>query len=180
VVDPGQREQVADELVALLSDLTDPSDGQPVTDLVIRRDEVIWGPFATRSPDLFPLFRDQRYELSDTLAATGPFTDHRDRPWGYHHLDGIFIAAGPRVASRRVIPTMQIVDVLPTTLRLAGLPVPRGLDGRVISEVLVGPSAEDRSTVDVQPEPESTTAYPYSPEEEAAIEESLRALGYIE
>jgi predicted AlkP superfamily phosphohydrolase/phosphomutase len=180
VADPARRDKIVDELAERLMQLTDPSDGQPVTDRVVRRDEVISGGHVDRSPDLFPLCRDQRYELSDTLAATGPITDHRDRPWGYHHMDGIFIAAGPRVASGRTVPTMDIVDVLPTSLRLAGLPVPEGLDGNVIHEVLVESAPADRATIDVQADQVTSTAYPYSKEEEAAIEESLRALGYID
>ena len=171
------------ELVDRLEALTDPEDGQSVVDRTVRREDVIWGSQAARAPDLFPLCRDQRYELSDTLAAEGPFTDHRDRPWGYHHLDGVFTAAGPDVQAGWHEPGLDIVDVLPTTFHLAGLGVPRSLDGRVAVDVLA-PAARaeprvERSSAPVEVDGASG-AYPFSPEEEAEIEESLRGLGYIE
>ncbi len=169
------------ELVERLHSLVDPDDGQPVVDRVTRRAEVIHGPHTARAPHLFPFCRDQRYELSDTLAASGVFTDHRDRPWGYHHIDGVFIAAGPGVANGRLPAPLEIVDVLPTTFHLAGLEVPPGLDGRVVSEVLGGEAANRPVIIaDRSPEQSSADDYPYSPEDEAMIEESLRGLGYLE
>jgi predicted AlkP superfamily phosphohydrolase/phosphomutase len=168
-------------LVERLEALTDPDDGNPVVDRTVRREEVIWGPRAARAPDLFPLCRDQRYELSDTLAAEGPFTDHRDRPWGYHHIDGVFLAAGPNVQAGSYEPGLQIVDVLPTVFHLAGLEVPEGLDGKVVVDALApAVRAEPKVSRSHAAVDEASPAYPFSPEEEAEIEESLRGLGYIE
>jgi predicted AlkP superfamily phosphohydrolase/phosphomutase len=152
----------------------------PAVDRVIRRDEVIRGPYARRAPDLFPLLRDQRYELSDTLAADSVFTDHRDRPWGYHHLDGIFVAAGPSFVSGTHDEGLDIVDVLPTVFSAAGYEVPNDLDGHVVRDVLsahrvVEPSPPSEAVAELEEAP-----YPYTPEEEAAVEEALRGLGYIE
>jgi predicted AlkP superfamily phosphohydrolase/phosphomutase len=173
--------QVGDELVDRLSSLRDPSDDEPAVDRVVRRDEVIRGPFAQRAPDLFPLLRDQRYELSDTLAADAVFTDHRDRPWGYHHLDGIFIAAGPHFATGTNADGLDIVDVLPTVFSAAGLAVPADLDGRVVRDVLRHrDDAEPASTPAPVVEHDGAGSYPYTPEEEAAVEEALRGLGYLE
>ena len=152
----------------------------PVTDRVLRRDEVIRGPFAERAPNLFPMFRDQRYELTDTLAASRSITDHRDRPWGYHHLDGVFMAAGPSVSAGRYEAGLDIVDVLPTLLHIAGLPVPDNLDGRVAMDIMSG-TAASRSVATVSAGTEQEEGeYPFTPEDEAAIEESLRGLGYME
>lgn len=178
IVDGADVGRLEEELIDRLLGLRDPQDNKPVTDIVLRRDEVLAGPFAARAPHLFPLCRDQRYELSDTLAASSAFTDHRDRPWGYHHRDGIFIAAGTDVASGTLPSGLDIVDVLPTVLHTAGLPVPTGLDGRVVTDLL----KEQRpvSTLDMQPHHQLSTAYPFSSDEEAAIEESLRGLGYLE
>lgn len=180
-VDETRAERLTDELVDRLVSLTDPSDGGPAVDRVIRRSDVIRGPYERRAPDLFPLLRDQRYELSDTLAAHAIFTDHRDRPWGYHHLDGIFIAAGPHFLSGTYAEGLDIVDVLPTVFAAAGFQIPPGLDGRVARGML-------SRDLDTEPQPLSdpddaevaASSYPYTAEEEAAIEESLRGLGYIE
>jgi hypothetical protein len=89
--------------------------------------------------------------------------------------------AGPQAARGGLDLRLDIVDVLPTVFHLAGLAVPDGLDGRVVQEVL-GAEARARPVVGwggaSTHEPDAE--YPFSREEEAAIEESLRGLGYIE
>lgn len=180
-VDPEDAERISSELVERLADLRDPDDGNPVVDEVVRREDVISGPHKTRAPHLFPFCRDQLYELSDTVAASSPFTDHRDRPWGYHHKDGIFVGAGPGIASGSFEAGLDIVDVVPLAFHLAGLPVPQGLDGRVRDDLLAGDAAaREVTTAGVAVEHETSEENPYSEEEEAAIEESLRGLGYVE
>lgn len=179
-VDGPRADGLAHELVDRLSSLTDPSDGRPAVDRVLRRNEVIQGPYAHRAPDLFPLLRDQRYELSDTLAADAVFTDHRDRPWGYHHLDGIFVAAGPNFVSGTHDEGLDIVDVLPTVFSAAGLRVPTDLDGHVVRDVLSVPRAAEPPPPSEPVADMDEVPYPYTPEEEAAVEEALRGLGYIE
>jgi predicted AlkP superfamily phosphohydrolase/phosphomutase len=180
-VDPGDVGPIERELIERLLELRDPDDGQPVTDRVVARHEVIRGPYEGRAPHLFPLFRGQRYEASDTVAATGPFTDHRDRPWGYHHLDGVFLAAGPSIRPGAFEEGLDIVDVLPTALHLSGLPVPEGLDGRVVGGVLRGEAAARsvNSTAPTEREEEPQT-YPFTPKSEEEITEALRGLGYLE
>jgi predicted AlkP superfamily phosphohydrolase/phosphomutase len=180
-VDPDRVSAIMRQISERLMNFTDPADGSPIVDRVIRREEVMDGPYVKRAPHLFPLCRDQRYELSDTLAATSPVTDHRDRPWGYHHRDGVFIAAGPGVRPGVHDVSLEIVDVLPTLFHLAGLPIPAGLDGTV-AKVLEKESVAALPVREWQMEAEhkTTEEYPFTPEEEAAIEESLRGLGYIE
>lgn len=181
ILNSREATRTEEEIVDRLHSLVDPDDGEPVIDRIIRRAEVIHGPHTARAPHLFPFCRDQRYELSDTLAASGVLTDHRDRPWGYHHIDGVFIAAGPGVVRGRLSDPLEIVDVLPTMFHLAGLEVPHGLDGRVVSQVLDGEAASRPIiTADRSPEQGRADDYPYSPEDEVMIEESLRGLGYLE
>jgi predicted AlkP superfamily phosphohydrolase/phosphomutase len=181
IVDPAQTGQIERELLERLQELVDPADGKPVVDEVVRREQAMHGPFTQRAPHLFPFFRGQRYELSDTLAASSPITDHRDRPWGYHHNDGVFIAAGPGVSPGPFAAGLDIVDVLPTAFHLGGLAVPVGLDGKVVQGILAGAAATRAiETTDAGLTQERTEENPFSPQEEAEIEESLRGLGYIE
>jgi predicted AlkP superfamily phosphohydrolase/phosphomutase len=183
VLDAQQTESVVVEITERLLGFVDPNDGAPVVDRVIPRAEAAQGPFASRAPHLFPICRDQRYELSDTLAATSPLTDHRDRPWGYHHQEGVFIGAGPSFVPGSLPRPLQIVDVLPTAFRAAGLAVPDGLDGRVAEEILTGASRDAVRGVVVGAEPDEgnePAEYPFSEADERQIEESLRGLGYLE
>jgi predicted AlkP superfamily phosphohydrolase/phosphomutase len=180
-IDPEDVGPIERELTERLLELRDPDDGQPVTDRVVPRHQVIRGPYEARAPHLFPLFRGQRYEASDTVAASGPFTDHRDRPWGYHHLDGVFLAAGPSIRPGEFEDGLDIVDVLPTALHVSGLPVPEGLDGRVVGGVLHGEAvARSVDTTAATEHEDEPRTYPFTQEDEEAIAESLRGLGYIE
>jgi predicted AlkP superfamily phosphohydrolase/phosphomutase len=179
IVDPADVAGVEAELTERLLGFVDPADGAPVVDVVVRREDAAAGPYAPRAPHLFPVCRDQRFELSDTLAASSVLTDHRDRPWGYHHQDGIFIGAGPAFVAGPVPSSLDIVDVLPVAFAVAGLEVPAGLDGRVPDGVV---SVESRTgeEADTDAAGSAGAVYPFSEEDERQIEESLRGLGYIE
>ncbi|MGH2752250.1 MAG: alkaline phosphatase family protein [Actinomycetota bacterium] len=181
VVGRSDYEAVRDEIIARFSELIDPDDGRPVVDHIHRREEVVEGPEAVHAPDLFPVCRAYSYELSDGLYSPSVLDDYRDLPRGFHHMDGIFGIAGPGVEARRGCKA-HLYDMTPTALYLAGLKLPE-MDGRVLTELLPASLVEARP---VQIEPmdlplagEGVSATPYSAEEEAQIEESLKNLGYL-
>jgi arylsulfatase A-like enzyme len=73
------------------------------------------------------------------------------------------------------------MDVTPTLLYLAGLKVPEGLDGAVLTQAfdaahVAGRPVETTFALSSEGRDEGS---PYSREEEAMIEESLRGLGYL-
>lgn len=181
IVPARDYEKVRDEIVERFRSLIDPDDGRPVLDRIYRREEVMDGPEAEKAPDLFPVCRAYSYELSDGLFSPDVLTDYRDLPRGFHHMDGLFGLAGPG------IPPLSdgrahLYDVLPTALYLGGYRIPKGLDGRVLEEYLgAGPGERPPEIVpmDLPTAGAGTDASPYSPEDEAAIEESLRNLGYL-
>lgn len=182
IVPARDYEKVRDEVIARFEALEDPDDGLPVLDRIYRREEVMEGPEAERAPDLFPVCRAYSYELSDGLFSPAILTDHRDLPRGFHHMDGIFGVAGPGIppsSERRA----HLYDVLPTALYLGGYRIPQGLDGRVLEELLGPGRIASRPVEIVQMDLPAAgagiDASPYSPEDEAAIEESLRNLGYL-
>jgi predicted AlkP superfamily phosphohydrolase/phosphomutase len=171
-------ESLRGEVVDRFGALTDPDDGEAVLDLMHLREDVMWGPEAAGAPDLFPVCRDYTYELSDGLFSPSVITDYRALPRGFHHLDGIFGIAGPGIAARAGCEA-SLYDVMPTALHLAGLKVPE-TDGRVLSDLLPEDMAPARpEAMDLALAGAGAEAAPYSAEEEAQIEESLRNLGYL-
>jgi hypothetical protein len=75
----------------------------------------------------------------------------------------------------------SVLDVTPTVLYLAGLKVPEGLDGAVLTDAFDAEHLKKRP-IETTPRLSSGArddASPYSEEEEAIIEESLRGLGYL-
>ena len=172
-------EKVRDEIIERFSSLTDPDDGKPVLDHIHKREDVVHGPQAKWAPDLFPVCREYSYELSDGLFSAGVLTDYRDLPRGFHHMDGVFGIAGPDVEPKEGL-TASLYDIAPTALHLAGSPLPK-MDGKVLSDLLPPGFSEAPRTVggDLPLAGEGVEAKPYSAEEEAQIEESLRNLGYL-
>lgn len=170
--------KLKDEIAARFEALTGP-DGKPVTDKVWRAEDVFHGDALDGAPDLLPVLRNHRFELDDELFHKEPFTDLADLPRGVHHPDGIVVLAGRGVAAKEI--HGSVMDVTPTLLYMAGLGIPDGLDGSVLVDAFEPQHLQDR--------PVSTTAplssragsedSPYSEEEEAIIEESLRGLGYL-
>ncbi len=95
---------------------------------------------------------------------------------GMHRREGIFIAAGPGIKTGVELPEENIVDLAPTILHLLGEPVPRVMDGRVLTEALVDPAPVQFSE---DGESEIATEHSFASDEAQQIEERLRGLGYL-
>jgi predicted AlkP superfamily phosphohydrolase/phosphomutase len=181
IVEAADYESVRDEVIDRFRSLTDPDDGGPVLDRMYKREEVMTGPLAEGAPDLFPVCRDFTYELSEGLFSPAVITDYRDLPRGFHHIDGIFGIAGPGVAASAG-ERAHLYDIAPTALYLAGCTLPE-MDGEVLTRFLPADLVAGRPVIveamDLPNAGEGAEAAPYSAEEEAQIEESLRNLGYL-
>ena len=155
-------------------------DGKAVTDRVWRSEEVFHGDALEGAPDLLPVLRNHRFELDDELFHKEPFTDLAHLPRGVHHPDGIVVVAGRGVSGGGTFQA-SVLDVTPTLLYMAGLDVPEGLDGSVMRDAFEDDHLRDRPISTTAPLSSKATDEdsPYSAEEEAVIEESLRGLGYL-
>ncbi|HJQ85779.1 MAG TPA: hypothetical protein VKA21_16950, partial [Candidatus Binatia bacterium] len=95
---------------------------------------------------------------------------------GAHRPDGLFVFAGAGIPAAGGLPPAEIVDVLPTLLALAGLPVPGGFDGRPIPGVLASAPAFSSDVVEDGP----PALRPYDARETGELAARLAALGYLE
>ncbi|MEA2451771.1 MAG: hypothetical protein QOG04_481 [Actinomycetota bacterium] len=179
IVDPSELEAIKTDLVKRFTELEGP-DGTRVTDRVYRSEDVFSGTANVGAPDVLPVLKDHRWEIDDEIFHKSAFTDLSHLPRGAHHPDGIVIVAGAGVKPQADLKA-SVLDVTPTLLYLAGAAVPTGLDGHVMESAF-----EDAHLASSPPTttegPDTGTrdeSSPYSAEEEAMIEESLRGLGYI-
>ena len=178
IVPPEKLEALKDEITTRFLELRDHK-GERVTDRVHRAEDVFHGDALEGAPDVLPVLRDHRYELDDELFHKEPFTDLSHLPRGVHHPDGIVVVAGAGVRPGRI--RGSVMDVTPTALYQAGLAVPEGLDGGVLEGAFEAGVLEDRpvETTAALSSADKDETSPYSQEEEALIEESLRGLGYL-
>ncbi len=181
IVPTSEYEAVRDEIIERFSGFTDPDDGRPVLDVIHKREDVLDGPEAERGPDLFPVCRGYSYELSDGLFSADVLTDYRALPRGFHHMDGVFGIVGPGIDAADGA-AASLYDIAPTALYLAGCRLP-SMDGAVLTDhlpaELVAARPVETAAMDLPLAGAGAEAKPYSAEEEAQIEESLRNLGYL-
>ncbi|HEX2980941.1 MAG TPA: alkaline phosphatase family protein [Anaerolineaceae bacterium] len=182
-----EREQLIEELMGKLRELTDPVTGESIIRQLLRREECFHGPYVQGLPDIILLMHPQ-YGSSDRLSNYSAIVTERPElndPGG-HHMEGIFIASGQGVVARpEPLVGLQIEDIAPTVLYLMGLPIPKDMDGRELVEI----TAIERNLIQPLLRSEPHERWPSDAEAQPILEtvdggeeiiyERLRALGYM-
>lgn len=87
-----------------------------------------------------PNFKFKIDELHPSISLTLPnnkkFELKLIERSGVHGPHGIIIAKGPMIKANYEIKNMTVYDITPTILYLYGLPVPRDMDGRILTEII--------------------------------------------
>jgi predicted AlkP superfamily phosphohydrolase/phosphomutase len=173
----GGREAEKDALARMVRDmnqLTDPKTGTKVVRNVGESHHVFDGPFANMAPGRLLVETDPNYRAA---LGDGRGPVFRRKAKEHHSDEGIYLLAGPGIQSGPGAPR-TVYDVAPTVLRFFGIAPPEDTEGRAMHDFAVpeplaaaGPSYFRGANV-----PPDPSAPGVSPE----LEESLRALGYIE
>jgi predicted AlkP superfamily phosphohydrolase/phosphomutase len=139
IVEPGaEYERVRDEIMTIVSVLRDPTTGAALCRRVLRKEEVLAGPHLDNVPDILLVTLegiDGGHEVDQLLTAV-PEAMLRNVS-GSHTMEGIFFAAGAPFQVGRCLETVDLGDILPTVLHLAGVAIPDDIDGGVLTEALV-------------------------------------------
>jgi predicted AlkP superfamily phosphohydrolase/phosphomutase len=189
IVESGtEYEQLRQDLIDDLMDLSDPESGQPIVEQVYRREDLYQGPFLNQAPDLVIKWRDYaywgrgRYDSQSPIFETGGQFDFTDQPLtGSHRLEGMLIAQGASIRSGAKLEGTCLLDLAPTILNLLGIDLSDSLDGRILRDI----SSESQERLQAgSTEAEGRTAVSveeveYSSEEAERISERLRSLGYL-
>jgi predicted AlkP superfamily phosphohydrolase/phosphomutase len=180
-------EAVRERVVAALRSWRHP-DGGAVVAHVWRREEVFDGPATVRAPDLLLELAERDGYVPSCVRSAGPGPAWRRLPPhehgggkgsgmnGGHRRDGMIALAGAGIRTIGDLGTCDIVDVVPTLLAAAGLPVPEGLDGVPCARALATPIRFEADHVD----PPAPSPRPYDDVASAEIASRLAALGYLE
>ncbi len=177
-----EADRLCAEIATKLLQWIEPATGQRLIEQVYRREEVYRGPQVEWLPDL--MVRPRAGYIFETRFKRGWLTGPLPADLtGVHRMDGIFIGAGPRFRAAEPIGAALLIDMPPTLLYLLDTPVPREMDGRILTEFIqpeyVAQHPADTSAATVVTLPVDTDESPYTPEEQQTILEHLGRLGYL-
>ncbi len=186
------RERVCRDVCAALEEWRDPWTGAAVVRRAYRREELYRGPCVDRSPDIvLDLALPGGYSYTCLASAHGTrpairkleqeeFAGGRGRGLnGTHRRHGLFVLAGGGVRAAGRLEGIDIVDMAPTLLALAGVDVPAWMDGRAVAAVLPA-GVERRTGGSVVDPPPAATLQPYGVDEEREVAARLAPLGYLD
>jgi predicted AlkP superfamily phosphohydrolase/phosphomutase len=176
-----ERCRITAELVEALRDVRRPQDGRRLIAEIWTREEAFAGPYEELAPDLSLVLADGgtiSILPSDTLVARRP------EPRGHHRWEGVFVACGPGIRAGADVGELSIVDVAPLVLHRLGLPIPDDMAGRLPVEIYE-PEAllrrpPRRTAAPASPPAPTGGGFTFEADEQAAVLERLRALGYVE
>ena len=184
IVEPGaEYEALLAQLIADLQALRHLDTGESYVGEIYRPQDLYSGPYTDLAPDLLPLPRDWRnqgYGVHD-FASNRWLEPSPDRT-GTHRMNGILFLHGPGIRPGRPLEGASILDVTPTILALMEVPIPKNVDGQVLSAALseaLLPQLAITYCEAVEDTTEKLSVPEMSEEDEQAIRERLQALGYF-
>ncbi len=186
-----EREELIRELTEVLTSAVNTRTGEPQILRLIRREDAVSGSCAHRIPDLLVVYREDEdcVEMTARRADGREVTVNRSSTgsWdigfvGFHTQDGIFMAAGPGVRAVDETIHCEIADVMPTAAYLMGCPIPEGLDGRLLTEIVEPGLLEatpPRMREPLAPPEWAGGDVRYDDDDRRRVEQRLSDLGYL-
>jgi predicted AlkP superfamily phosphohydrolase/phosphomutase len=120
------------------------SNGQPVFETVLTKEESFSGPFVERAPDLIvPINHAQAPPLPEKWG----FTLTHQTLSGTHTPTGIFIASGKEIKKGLIMKKTEIYDITPTILYIFKEPLTKEMDGKVLLDIFESEFNKDRKII---------------------------------
>ena len=181
-VEPGKYDETRERVARVLLGLRHPADGGALISKVLKREEIYSGRFLAEAPDLYFLPRDP------TVGVFGDFEFSSNKVVepassaisAQHRMEGVFIARGPGIRKGVEVKGLKVIDVAPSLLYMMGLPIPRGLDGKLPESVFLTEELEARPPAyfDLEDVIKGADGERKSMEDES-VKQRLKGLGYI-
>jgi predicted AlkP superfamily phosphohydrolase/phosphomutase len=177
-----------DEIIEKLYALEALDTRESLIEKVHTREDLYFGDYVDDGPDLILEWADVRLRdgirCGDIVIPPEEIEKNELHKilTGEHRPYGILLMKGEMIQRSFRIADGSILDIAPTVLYIAGQPIPRTVDGRVLLEAF-SESFRARNPVgytDVVYAIKSEEEFSFTVEESLEIEERLRGLGYIE
>lgn len=180
IIQPGhQANTLLDEIEQKLSQIPDPTTGQPIPTRTYRKEAIYNGPYLADAPDMLIDMDDYKTEVMAEMGSGALFAPAGARN-GTHTNEGILIANGPTIAQQANFQA-GLMDIAPTVLHLANQPIPSETDGQALLGLFTpGSEPAQRPTRFAPLGLDGTTdGQDYTEDEMAQVEKQLRDLGYM-
>lgn len=199
-VQPGREyEDLRDSIINKIQDLRDPETGDKVVENVYRKEELYHGDCLEKAPDIIIMWTNceyitrqsyglnnvgEKYKYISSDLRTGEVGRLMAlEQTGTHRLNGIFMFSGAPFVRNNNITGARIIDLAPTILYQMGVPIPKDMDGEILSEIFKKDYLDSNQPVYVAPLDSGShheDMDTYSESESQEVEERLRDLGYLE
>lgn len=185
-VPESRAEEVLDEIIGGLLELTDPGSGEPVFAAAHRRRDIYSGPALGLAPDVMldPWSTGYRVAVkrepsAEVVIPPAPLAGVGEAWSSDHRPEGVFVAGGPRIESGRS-DELSLYDLTPLSLALLEQPVPAGLDGQLPMQVLTSSLREAGAGRQTAAAPDRRVEGGFSADEAESVAAHLKDLGYID
>lgn len=179
-VKSGDYQSLKEEIAEKLQNLTDPATGERVGGRVVLREQVYHGPYVEHAPDIMFLPNETGYVAGSMMGFTANQSIIDAPAWpGHHRMNGIFLAKGTFVQKGKRLDGASILDLAPTLLYLLGSPIPRDMDGRVLTSIFEDSFVASRTVSYREEDRREEIPLPFAPDEEQQVIERLKDLGYL-
>lgn len=188
IVKRAEYDEICNFICGELREAVDIKTGKPIVDAVFKRDEVYEGDYVNRAADISFRWKTDAVINGIKTKSSSANTSAVEHDWspdittGDHSIDGVFIAAGPKITNVASINNAELIDIAPTVLYFFDKEIPADMDGKILDAIY------DESYVSSHP-PRFRTKKPdavreeeedvYSEEDESIIEQRLRDMGYL-
>ena len=200
IVSAGKEyEELRDYIIKELQKLKDPETNKKIVDKVFKREDIYFGEYVDKAPDLFVLTDMTYHNIGhlDNILIKPVWSQHdsansgklsswmrkqRSVGSGSHRMNGIFIMQGKYIKKNIKLQNIEIIDIAPTILYLMKVQVPSDMDGKILKNAF---STEWIKYYDVNEQSASlratreTLRSVYAEEDEEKVKERLRNLGYL-
>ena len=184
-VSSAEAETTLDKVEEILYSVRDTRTGKKAVEKVYRKENVYHGHFTDNAPDLLVIWNQDivvdklelRFEGRHIITESH-YTDHRS---GNHKPYGIVFAKGEGILPGLRDDTMEIIDLCPLILFLAGCRIPDNLDGKLPARIFKDSYLNERPIEYFGGDKDESDHCDYygSKEEKKAAEKRLSDLGYL-
>jgi predicted AlkP superfamily phosphohydrolase/phosphomutase len=179
-VEPGaEYEAVREQLINKLKAERIPHSDKPLFAKVEKGEDIYHGVYASAGPDIVCTPTDWRYQVFGYQDfVSNKFIETFAEMTGHHRPDGILFGLGAKLKKGEWVDDCRLVDVAPTILHLAGLPIPTDMDGVVLEQIFRDDSWEYPRMLPVEEETAPAPAVELGEAEQKLVMQRLKDLGY--